>query len=41
VNAEALGRESFGIITEINVRKTLKEMIGADFRNYGVIGSRT
>ncbi len=28
---EALKQQGFGILTEINVQKTLKEKIGADF----------
>lgn len=30
---EALKREGFGIITEIDVKQTLKTKIGVDFRN--------
>ena len=36
---EALKTEGFGIITEIDVRDTLKKKIGADFRNYRILGA--
>jgi uncharacterized protein (DUF302 family) len=36
---EALKREGFGIITEIDVKKTLKDKIGADFRSYHILGA--
>ena len=36
---EALKREGFGIITEIDVRDTLKKKINVDFRNYRILGA--
>ena len=35
---EALRREGFGIISEIDVRQTLKNKIGVDFGNYHILG---
>jgi uncharacterized protein (DUF302 family) len=36
---EALKAEGFGILTEIDVRKTLKEKIAADFQPYVILGA--
>lgn len=35
----ALGDQGFGIINEIDMAKTLKEKIGADFRPYRILGA--
>ncbi len=36
---EALRQEGFGIITEIDVRDTLKKKINTEFRNYRILGA--
>jgi uncharacterized protein (DUF302 family) len=36
---EALKQEGFGIITEIDVKETLRKKLGIDFRNYKILGA--